>query len=236
MIRHCFVVTSAVNSKFGVYSPEERLQQTLATLDTVRARAPGSKIILMECAGTPLTAEQDAVLDAAADLFLDFTQDDDVQAIYRSDNWDVVKNTTEIMCFARTLQMCWDDGDFADCDRIHKMSGRYLLNNDFNLDLYEKNPDRILIGPKHDSQFPLEVTGIKRQYMARLWSWPKDFTPSVIDVYNNSLAYISDRIARGGYADIEHVLYRFLPPPMVTEVPLLGVEGTIAPNGVAIKN
>lgn len=235
-MKHCFVVTSAVNSRFGVFKPQERLQQTLATLDTIRTRAPGSKIILMECAGTPLTPEQDAVLDAAADLFLDFTLDDDVQAIYRSDNWDVVKNTTEIMCFARTLQMCWDDGDFDDCDRIHKMSGRYLLNNEFSLDLYKRNPDRIIIGPKHTSQFPLDFTGIKYQYMARLWSWPKDFTPSVIDVYNNSLAYISDRIARGGYADIEHVLYRFLPPPMVTEVPFLGVEGIIAPNGAAVKN
>ena len=113
MIKHCFVVTSAVNSKFGVYSPEERLQQTLATLDTIRSRAPGSKIILMKCAGTPLTAEQDAALDAAADVFLDFTEDEDVQAIYQSDNWDVVKNTTEIMCFARTLQQCWDDGETA---------------------------------------------------------------------------------------------------------------------------
>ena len=27
-IKHCFVVTSAVNSKFGVYSPAARLQQT----------------------------------------------------------------------------------------------------------------------------------------------------------------------------------------------------------------
>lgn len=236
MIKHCFVVTSAVNSKFGVYSPEERLQQTLATLDTIRARAPGSKIILMECAGTPLTAEQDAVLDAAADVFLDFTEDEDVQAIYQSENWDVVKNTTEIMCFGRTLQQCWDDGDFEGCDRIHKMSGRYLLNDQFDLGVYEQHQDRIIIGPKHTSQFPFEVTLIKYQYMARLWSWPKDFTPAVIDVYNNSLAYISDRIANGGYADIEHVLYRFLPPPMVTELPVLGVEGTIAPNGVAITN
>ena len=102
--------------------------------------------------------------------------------------------------------------------------------------MYEQHQDRIIIGPKHTSQFPFEVTLIKHQYMARLWSWPKDFTPDIIDVYNNSLAYISDRIANGGYADIEHVLYKFLPVDMVTELPVLGVEGTIAPNGVAINN
>ena len=36
-IKHCFVVTSAVNSKFGVYSPAARLQQTLTTLSTIKS-------------------------------------------------------------------------------------------------------------------------------------------------------------------------------------------------------
>lgn len=235
-MKHCFVVTSAVNSKFGVYAPAERLTQTLDTIKSIRQRVPDAKIILMECAGTPLTAEQESALDSAVDVFIDFTQDEDVQAIYQSNNWDIVKNTTEIMCFARVLEMCHNDGDFDGVDRVHKMSGRYLLNDDFDLKVYEQYADKIVIGPKNRSQFPFEVTGIELQYMARLWSWPNALTPAITNVYNNSLAYISDRINRGGYADIEHVLYKFLPPELVTEVPLLGVEGTIAPNGVAIKN
>jgi hypothetical protein len=235
-INHAFVVTSAINSKFGVYTPEQRLEQTLDTIKSCRDHAPGCKIIVMECTGISLTAEQESVLDRAADILVDWTSDPDVQAIYQSENWDVVKNTTEIMCFGRTLQMCLDDGDFAGIDRIHKMSGRYLLTDDFKLDLYEQNPDSIIVGPKHTSQFPISVTGIELQYMARLWSWPESMTNEIITVYYNSLAYIANRVAQGGYADIEHVLYKFLPADQVLEVPLLGVEGTIAPNGVAIKN
>lgn len=236
MIRHCFVVTSAVNSKFGVYKPNERMQQTIATLQNVRTKAPGCKVIVMECAGTPLTAEQSDQIEANCDLLLDFSSDPDVQAIYQSENWDVVKNSTEIMCFARTLRMCLDDGDFDSCDRIHKMSGRYLLNDQFDLGVYEQYPDRVIIGPKHRSQFPLHLTGIELQYMARLWSWPADKTERIIQVYNDSLSYIGQRAIEGGYADIEHVLYKFLPPELVTEIPVLGVEGSIAPNGIAITN
>lgn len=236
MIKHCFIVTSAVNSKFGVYTPEERLAQTVITLQNIRFRVPGAKIIVMECAGTALTDAQSETLEKNSDLLLDFSRDADVQAIYQSDNWDVVKNSTEIMCFGRTLRMCLDDGDFSGMDRIHKMSGRYVLNDDFDLGVYEEYPDRIIIGPKHRSQFPFEVTGIELQYMARLWSWPADRTEQVIEVYNNSLAYIGDRVTHGGYADIEHVLYKFLPQDLVQELPLLGVEGFIAPNGVPIKN
>jgi len=230
------VVTSAINSKFGIYSPSQRLEQTLATVQCLRDRVPGCKVILMECAGTALTAEQEQSLDQAVDVLVDWTGDPDVQAIYQSENWDVVKNTTEIMCFGRTLQLCWDDGDFQDIDRVHKMSGRYLLTDDFDLRLYEQNSDRIVIGPKNQSQFPVEVTGIELQYMARLWSWPAGITAQIIQVYMASLAYIAQRVSQGGYADIEHVLYRFLPTDLITEVPVLGVAGNIAPNGIAIAN
>ena len=230
------MVTSAINSKFGVYTPEQRLEQTLATIASLRHHAPGCKIILMECTGTPLTASQESALDQAVDVFYDYTSDPEVQAIYTSDNWDVVKNTTEIMCFARTLECSWVDGDFAGIDRIHKMSGRYQLTDQFDLGLYENHTTSIIVGPRHTSQFALSVTGIELQYMARLWSWPADMTPAITQVYLDSLTYIAERVAAGGYADIEHVLYKFLPPEHVLEVPLLGVEGTIAPTGQEIKN
>jgi hypothetical protein len=236
MIKHCFIVTSAVNSKFGIYNAEERLAQTVITLQNIRFRVPGAKIIVMECAGTALTTAQSDTLENNCDLLLDFSRDPDVLAIYQSDNWDVVKNSTEIMCFGRTLRMCQDDGDFEGVDRIHKMSGRYVLNDDFDLAVYEQYPDRIIIGPKHQSQFPYQVTGIELQYMARLWSWPSNQTERVVQVYQDSLAYIGERVSQGGYADIEHVLYKFLPQDLVQELSVLGVEGFIAPNGVPIKN
>lgn len=236
MIKHCFIVTSALNSKFGIFTPSERLQQTLATVSCIRNKVPDSKIIIMECTGTPLNAAQTDALETVSDILFDFSNDPDVQSIYQSDNWDVVKNTTEIMCFARVLQQCLQDNDFSEVDRIHKMSGRYLLNDEFSLDLYEQFRDRIIIGPKFKSQFAFELTGIELQYMARLWSWPSKLTPVIIQVYIDSLNYIGNRVANGGYADIEHVLYKFLPAEYILEVNKLGVEGKIAPNGQAIDN
>jgi hypothetical protein len=235
-VRHCFVLNSAINTKFGVFRPDQRLQQTLDTIRTIRDRMPDAKIVIVESAGTSLTQQQEQTLITACDKLIDYTRDEDVQSIYLSDNHDIVKNCTEIMCFSRALQECLDDGFFSDVDRVHKMSGRYLLNDQYSLELYENNPNKIIIGPKHTSQFPFEVTGIKLQYMARLWSWPTQLTEKIIEVYQDSLAYIADRIANGGYADIEHVLYRFLPVELVLETPVLGVEGGIAPNGMYIKN
>jgi hypothetical protein len=237
MIRHLFVVTSAINSRFGIYKPEERLAQTIATIHSIRARVPDAGIVIMEVTGVSPTAEQEQTLRENCDYYLDYTTNPDVQAIYTStDNWDVVKNGTEIMCFGRALEVLSKAGVVERYDRIHKMSGRYVLNDVFETELYQRLPDQIIIGHSQESQFPYHITMVDRQYMARLWSWPAKLHAEVIQVYQDSFAYFNERVSLGGYVDIEHVLYKFLNRDHVTEIDAVGVEGTIAPNGTAIKN
>jgi len=237
-VRHAFVVTSAINSKFGVFSPAERLTQTLDTIKSIRDRLPTAKIFIMECCGTPLTDDQRLELAKASDVLIDFSTNADVQAMYDSDNWDVVKNGTEIMCFGNALEMLKEAGEFNNVDRIHKMSGRYILNDMFDADTYEQTEvkTKFVIGPKYKSQFPIEVTTVPLQYMARLWSWPIELLDAAIKVYKDSFIFFAERVSQGGYVDIEHVLYKFLPQEQVHEIQNLGVEGCIAPNGTPIKN
>lgn len=237
-MKHCFIVTSAINSKFGVFSPRERLDQTLNTIATIKQRVPDAKIVVMECCGTPINDLQANQIKDVCDVFIDCSNDEDVQALYDNDNWDVVKNGTEIMCFSRIIGILQQEKLLDDIDRVHKMSGRYLLNDEFDLSLYERDEvkDRIVIGPKHPSQFPVEVTQVPLQYMARLWSWPNTMTEDIKQVYIDSFNFFAERVAAGGYVDIEHVLYKFLPQQLVHEEPKLGVEGEIAPNGHRIYN
>jgi hypothetical protein len=238
MTKHAFIVTSAINSKFGVFNPIQRLMQTVGTINSIKSKIPDAKVFVMECCGTPITDEQANVLIGNSDGFIDYSKDADVQALYDSDNWDVVKNGTEIMCFSRALHQLRAAGKFEGIDRIHKMSGRYVLNDLFDPATYtqSENLDKIIIGPKHKSQFPPEVTLVPFQYMARLWSWPTSRLDEVIKVYEDSLVYFAERVSNGGYVDIEHVLAKFLNPEHVQELQNLGVEGQIAPNGTEIKN
>jgi hypothetical protein len=239
MIRHLFVVTSAINSRFGVYKPEQRLEQTVATVGSIRDRVPDAGIVIMECTGASLTVKQEQTLREHCDYFLDYTTDPQVQAIYNStDNWDMVKNGTEIMVFGRALEVLQNNKIIDNYDRIHKMSGRYVLNDEFDLDLYQLDQiqDQIVIGYGQPSQFQFHITQVARQYMARLWSWPVALNNEIVQVYKDSFEFFNERVHAGGYVDIEHVLYKFLNRDHLTEVEALGVEGTIAPNGVAIRN
>lgn len=241
-VNHLFIVTSAINSKFGVFTPEQRLEQTIGTITSIKNKLPNAKIVIMECCGTPITSEQADKLRAVSDYFKDMSSDADVQALYDNDNWDVVKNGTEIMCFGRILNELKNNPELAEkfkgVDRMHKMSGRYILNDMFDPETYESSDvlDKIIIGPKYRSQFPEHVTTQPWQYMARLWSWPTSRLDEVIKVYEDSLVFFAERLAAGGYVDIEHVLARFLNPTHVHEIQNLGVEGCIAPNGQPIKN
>ena len=237
-VKHAFIVTSAVNSKFGVFTPEQRLSQTLDTIQSIKTKLPTAKIFVMECCGTPITDAQAQELIAVSDYFRDMSQDADVQALYDNDNWDVVKNGTEIMCFGRMLTELKQRNMITGIDRMHKMSGRYVLNDMFDAETYEDSDivNKIVIGPKYKSQFSESVTTQPWQYMARLWSWPVGRLDEVIKVYEDSLVFFAERLAAGGYVDIEHVLARFLNPDHVHEIQNLGVEGCIAPNGQPIKN
>lgn len=238
MTKHAFIVTSAINSKFGVYTPRQRLDQTLNTIATIKERVPDAFIVVMECCGTPINDLQANQIKDVCNVFIDCSNDDDVQALYDNDNWDVVKNGTEIMCFGRILGILQNEKLLDGIDRVHKMSGRYLLNDEFDLNLYERDDvkDKIVIGPKHKSQFPVELTQVPLQYMARLWSWPNTMTDEIMQVYLDSFNFFAERISQGGYVDIEHVLYKFLPTEKVHEEAKLGVEGDIAPTGQRIYN
>ena len=128
-----FILTSALNTKFGVHSNEQRLVQTLDSIASIRKYCPNAKIALVEMAGMPPTQEQIDVLTAKVDYYRNHSKDPDVIGIFNStENWDIVKNTTEVMVFANVLSELVEEGVLDRFTRIFKMSGRYQLNDAFN--------------------------------------------------------------------------------------------------------
>ena len=247
-MKHAFMITSAINVDLGIFKPEDRLVQTLLTIHSIKAKVPEAKIILIESAPKPLNNRQSALILNAADLLIDCTDDTEVKEIYATEEWalannskfsrqDIIKNLIEPTCFLTALKMCVEDNDFDGIDRVHKISGRYILNDNFKLNRYELLPDRIIIANRQKSQFPLFVNGIDTQYMSRLWSWPAKETDKVINTYTEGLAFIKKCIDSGlAYCDMEHMLYKFLPPDLITEFAKIGVEGGLAPNGSVVSD
>lgn len=240
MSRYAFLLTSAINTKFGVYDSVSRLNQTLDTITSIRERAPSSPIYLLEMAAIPLTAEQREKLLPKVDQFLDFSSDPGVVGLYNStDNWDVVKNVTEVQCFQNALKKLYVDTRLlSKHQRLFKISGRYQLTDQFDLKYYDQyaNENMIVVSKSRGSQFDIKHTGVERQFMSRLWSWPSTLTPEIIKVYENSLKYMYERLVSGGYVDIEHSLYKFLDHDKILEKEFVGICGNVAPIGAKIED
>jgi hypothetical protein len=234
-MQNLFIITSAVNTRFGAFSKEVRLSQTLATIHSVQTRAPNSKIVIFESSGVPLDEETLKVLQDNSDELINFSNEENVQGIYNAtDSWDIVKNLCELMCFHNGLKTLRTHDIMSDVDRIFKLSGRYQLNENFDTSAYD--PRMIVTTKKYNSQFPLDLVGVEFQRMSRLWSWPKTLNERVIVFYNTAVKEMREKLSEGKYIDIEHLLYKHLPDYLVQEIQPIGVEGNLGPSGVLVKD
>jgi hypothetical protein len=238
-MRAAFVVTSALHTKYGVFSSRERLAQTLASLDSIEERCPGARIILVEMGGkSSPTKDERSALEGRCFEVVDYSGDADVRKISADTNdWDVVKSQTEMLCFGRFLKSAKRRGIFKDCGRIFKLSGRYALSEHFDPRVHEALRGKIAFKKKQRSQFPAAATDLTpAQFMSRLWSFDAELLDFVIARYELMLAFMTDRVEKGGYVDIEHCLWRFMPPDRVHELERAGVAGYLGPSGTRVED
>jgi hypothetical protein len=232
-------ITSAINAKFSIYKPQERLAQTLETIASVRKRIPNAVICLTDCSQPGISDDVKAQLVEHVDHFMDFSGDENV--IWIHDNieiQDVVKNLTELAVVHSFFETAQQEGWFDGCDRIFKVSGRYTLTEKFNTADYENDivGDKYVVSKRMLSQFVPGVTGVDQQHMLRVYSFGANRIGEFILLLEDMTEHMQDRVNSGGYIDIEHLWYKFLPKSDVIEFDRTGVKGLVAPNGQAIEN
>lgn len=232
-------ITSAINAKFSLYDPTERLAQTLETIASVRERIPNAVICLTDCSQPGISDEVIEKLTEHVDHYIDFSGDENV--IWIHDNvavQDVVKNLTELSVVHSFFEMAQEEGWFAGCDRIFKVSGRYMLTDRFNTADYDNDivGDKYVVSKRMLSQFAPGITGTDQQHMLRVYSFGANRIPEFTLLLEDMVEHMQDRVNAGGYIDIEHLWYKFLPKSDVVEFDRTGVKGLVAPNGAAIEN
>jgi hypothetical protein len=235
-MNYAFIVTSAVNSKFGKFSPAERLIDTEKTIQSIQERVPAADIVLVDMCGDPLTDDQKVRLAAQVTEIVDYSAVPDVQAIYQIPNHDIVKNLTEMLCFSSLLR----SKNWKKYDRVFKISGRYQLTNKFNIEDYKTVGNKIVFSGIHTSQFDPKITGnspdSNYQFMSRLWSFSPSIIEKIADTYSAMVENMVQRINANGYIDIEHLLFKYMPPEYIHIKIPVGLTGGIAPNGVIVND
>jgi hypothetical protein len=233
--RVLFVVSSAIHANWGVYNAEERLNQTIDTLKSIKERVDAD-IVILDGGSKPLSDEEKEKIQKYIRLFYDFSSADNVVQIQKVNNWDIVKNMIELIIFGSFYDKSKNELSER-YDRIFKMSGRYRLNDNFDLNKHLNAEGKIVLHGPYTSQFPSQVTGGQElQYMSRLWSFDARLTPYISETYLKMFNHMNERLNAGGYIDIEHLLCKFLDPRLIELTGKIGIEGNIAPNGVQISD
>jgi hypothetical protein len=239
-MRTAFIVSSAINSRFGMFTPEERLADTLRGIDSIRRRVPGAAVYLLEMCGDSLLPAQTDALSAQVTRLIDYSRMHDVQAIYKVPNPDVIKNLTEMTCFHHFLH--GQEALLGQVDRVFKLSGRYRLDERFDLRDYgaPQYRGRMVFSGRFASQFEPEVTGNDPadnfQYMSRLWSFDASLLATVREAFGRMIERMVERLNAGGYIDIEHLLYRCMPREQIAMRMPLGVSGRLAPDAAEVSD
>jgi len=151
---------------------------------------------------------------------------------------DIVKNLTEMSVVRSFFHYALEENWFDGCDRIFKVSGRYTLTDKFNTKDYENDivGDKYVVSKRMLSQFAHGITGVDQQYMLRVYSFGGNRIREFILLLEDMIAHMQDRVNAGGYIDIEHLWYKFLPRDAIVEFDRTGVKGLVAPNGTFIEN
>lgn len=233
------LITSAANAKFSKYTPEERVEQTLKTVQSVKKYIPNAVICMTDCSIPGVDEKTKQALTKDIDYFVDLSKDPNVNWIHQNiTHQDTVKNLTELVVVSKFFKLAKDNQWFDNCDRVFKVSGRYWLTDKFDIKRYQKSDakGKYVVSKKMLSQFDPKVTLQSLQYMLRVYSFDRVLMDDFIERLAIMTANMQERVNAGGYIDIEHLFCKFLPKDKVLEIARTGVAGNIAPNGVFIEN
>jgi len=247
-MKFLFLVGSSIKhfqeNAFSAYTEEQRFEQTLETIECIRKKVSESYVVLFECSYISIDEKYKNVLREKCDLFLEFFDEPVIKQIYeniekRPELITYGKSLLETRGFLNTLYVIKNHNLFNDSQRVFKMTGRYLLNDDFNIDDYKskffeekyiiKKYDYLPQESENYNEKELEnvyayLYGASGMMVTGLWSFDKMLFGEIIDALQKAFIYMEKMLQFTAGTDVEHSLYRFLNKKNIVSIPNLGLR------------
>jgi|LakMenE18May11ns_1017448.scaffolds.fasta_scaffold9951056_4 hypothetical protein len=256
-MKFLFLVGSALKhfqeKDFSAYDEQQRFEQTLETIECIRKKVHNSYVVLFECSSKSIDENQKDILKEKTDLFLEFYDEPVLKQIYenleaRPELITYGKSLLETRGLLNTLYVIQKHNIFNDSQRVFKLTGRYLLNDDFDIQDYQsKFLENKYVIKKYDylsqemENYEKELEnvyaylyGAKGMMITGLWSFDRMLFTDTIEALEKAFTYMEKMIQFTAGTDVEHSLYRFINKKNVIDIPNLGltmVKGMSGENG-----
>lgn len=228
---YLFIITSAIHATRGVFSSQERMDQTLLTIQSIKEKAPGSQIIIVDSSVRTLSDEDTALLQSKGiRALIKFDDNSPIVELSRQNRNSAgeIQSLMSVFSVLKThkeLQQV-----LSSTKRIFKISGRYQLNSNFNIKNYTNYEHDVLFGRYVFKELPTWMSPARVDasslYITRLWS----LCPSLLDDFMSKGQNIFNSVMREGL-DLEHAMWKWLyPGTHVYRFMQLGCSGYIATN------
>jgi hypothetical protein len=226
-------VNSAIVAGPGlsIYTPEERVKQTVKTIESIKKHCPNHHIFLFD--SSPEYFERklaDEIMAASAEIsFVSLGSLPKVKEFSLSGK----RSLAETVSFNAMLNLFDTVKSDYKAKRVYKLSGRYELNDNFVLDAPEYK-DAFVFAKSEASWMPSAQqinSGAHHLFKLRLWHMDYD----LLDTFHKELPNIYDNCMKHGI-DIEHSYWKCLNKYKFVEIDKIGVFGTIGPNGAYVED
>lgn len=237
-----FLVGSAVNhfneDNLSAFKAEERFKQTLDTLQSIRDKVPDAYILIYEASETSIKQEYKDKFIEQSDLFIECGDDPYMKSLYENlhrdpNKFTFVKSMLECRCLQIVLNHMMEHNIFNNATRVFKLSGRYKLNEYFDIEDYKT---RFLTNKYVMKYYDYEerfkdidniyslLYGCKGSIVTGLWSFDRFLFNDIFNVLNRSFEYMERAIQLTAGIDIEHSFYHFIDRDKILNVPILGLD------------
>ena len=219
-----FLITSALRTvdHLSKYNKEERFNQTIQTIESIKKYGPPNSIMYL-IEGSTEDPDEDK-LKTIEDMGVRVFKAYDCPEV-RTYAQRGFKIFIENLCLFHFLD--WFKKNPVEGKRIYKISGRYVLNENFKPGFEYK--DSFVFLKSFDSWMPIEKqeqASAKKFYETRLYhmdySLLNTYTDEIVHMINDSIRYD---------INVEHSMYKFLSKHKVVELDKIGVSGFISPSG-----
>lgn len=228
MIRNfLFLISSSINhfkgDEFSRNTTHERYLQTLETIKTIREKVPNCKICLFELSQTPIDKHYRNEITNKVENFLEFHNDSDIKTLYQNftvhpELFKYGKSLLELNGLIKTLKFIDEEYSFSEFDRVFKITGRYLLNDNFNIEDYQTKfiKEKYVIKHLKFSEYEpttnihYHVFQNKGSVVTGLWSFDISLFYETIDMLEKSFDYLQRMLLYTPGNDIEHSIYHFI--------------------------
>ena len=224
--KNLFIVTSSLKPSIGAFNHEERFQQTIDTLESIRKRIPEAIVFFTDVSTKSVSDSEKQKISSLCNAYLDMS--DEPNTKYCAIN-GLKSHGENCLMFATILTIKQNpqlSKILNETKRIFKFSARSELDDNFDITQYDNLFGKYVFKKRIPTWTNNVVHGADHLFITRMFS----FCPSLLDSYllvlQNNLNLLSN-----GVQDTEHAHFVNIPKEYLIEFETLGCWGWLAGNG-----